>query len=160
MDRFFLLFDVCPQLHCVCHWQYMWVFCAGPADLNAFRQNRHRMVFLQPVCSLLSGVYLILLSFSSNFTGGAEGHHSIRSYTIKIFFPSNSFSRSRHLKSNWYQTIFVDLFPSGDPFPGVLKMHYFPIVIFCDAGGLLFLCSGDAFFINDLRSLGLNCMKN
>lgn len=85
---------------------------------------------------------------------------STPSYTIKIVFPSNSFSRSRHSKSNWYHTISVDLFPSGDLLQGVLKMHYFPVVFFCGAGGLLFLCLGGACLINGLHSLGLCCTKN
>jgi hypothetical protein len=40
----------------------------------------------------------------------------IPSYTIKIFFPANSFFQSRRSENSWDHTICGDLFPSGDPF--------------------------------------------
>lgn len=85
---------------------------------------------------------------------------STPSYTIKIVFPSNSFSRFRHSKNNWYHTICADLFPSGDLLQGVLKAVCFSIAIFFAAGGLLFLCSGDASLKNCLHSLILLCRKS
>ncbi|MDH3828305.1 MAG: hypothetical protein OET21_12860, partial [Desulfobacterales bacterium] len=80
---------------------------------------------------------------------------SIPSYTIRIFFPSNSFFQSRRSKNTWCRTICADLFRSGDLLQGVSNANSFLIAIFCVAGGLLFLCSGGACLINWLRALVL-----
>ena len=76
----------------------------------------------------------------------------IPSYTIKIFFPANSFSQCRRSKSSWDHTICDDLFPSGDLLQAVLKTHFFLMVVLWGAGGLLFLCSGGASLTNGLHS--------
>jgi hypothetical protein len=76
----------------------------------------------------------------------------IPSYTIKIFFPANSFFQFRRSKSSWDHTISDDLFPIGDLLQNDLRRHFFLMAFFCGAGGLLFLCSGVASLINGLHS--------
>jgi len=80
---------------------------------------------------------------------------SIRSYTIKIFFLSNSFFQPRHLRSNWDHSICADLFRSDDLLQNVLEAFYFLKVFFFGAGGHLLLCSDGSYLKKRLHLLDL-----
>ena len=91
---------------------------AGPERLSTravFDDGVFTTGFLLSFRSLFNSLILLIRLYKNRL----KMRHFIPSYTIKIFFPANSFSQCRRSKSSWGHRISADLFPSGDLLQGV-----------------------------------------